>query len=81
MTYNLHNGFNTDGNLDMEALARVIEENHPDIVALQEISKGWLITGRLDMLTWLSQRLSMPYVSGPTADPLWGNAILSPIPS
>ena len=80
MTYNLHNGFNTDGYLDMEALARVIEDNQPDIVALQEVSRGWLISGRLDMLTWLSRRLDMPYVSGPTADPLWGNAILSRYP-
>ncbi|MCK5642710.1 MAG: endonuclease/exonuclease/phosphatase family protein, partial [Gammaproteobacteria bacterium] len=80
MTYNLHNGFNTDGRLDMEALARVIEESNPDVVALQEISRGWLISGRLDMLTWLSQRLEMPYISGPTADSLWGNAILSNFP-
>lgn len=80
MTYNLHNGFNTDGYLDMETLARVIEENHPDIVALQEVSRGWLVSGRLDMLTWLSQRLDMSYVSGPTADSLWGNAILSRYP-
>jgi endonuclease/exonuclease/phosphatase family metal-dependent hydrolase len=80
MTYNLHNGFNTDGYLDMEALARVIEDTDVDIVALQEISRGWLISGRLDMLTWLSQRLDMPYVSGPTTDPFWGNAILSRYP-
>jgi len=32
------------------------------------------------MLTWLSQRLDLPYVSGPTADPFWGNAILSRYP-
>jgi endonuclease/exonuclease/phosphatase family metal-dependent hydrolase len=32
------------------------------------------------MLTWLSQRLDMPYVSGPTTDPFWGNAILSRYP-
>ena len=32
------------------------------------------------MLTWLSRRLNMPYISGPTADPLWGNAILSRYP-
>jgi len=80
MTYNLHNGFNADGYLGMEALAEVIEENLPDIVVLQEISRGWVISGRLDMLTWLSQRLDMPYIFGPTADPLWGNAILSRYP-
>ena len=80
MTYNLHNGFNTDGYLDMEAIVQVIENNNPDIIALQEISRGWVISGRLDMLTWLSQRLDMPYISGPTADPLWGNALLSRYP-
>jgi endonuclease/exonuclease/phosphatase family metal-dependent hydrolase len=80
MTYNLHNGFNTDGYLDIEALAQVIDENNPDIIALQEVSRGWLVSGRLDMLTWLSQRLNMQYVYGPTADPLWGNAIISKHP-
>ncbi len=77
MTYNLHNGFNPGGDLDMEALALVIEENGPDIIALQEISRGWLISGRVDMLEWLSQRLDMPYISGPTEGQLWGSAILS----
>jgi len=80
MTYNLHNGFNTDGYLNMEDLAQVIEKRAPDIVALQEVSRGWVISGRLDMLTWLSKRLHMSYISGPTADPLWGNAILSRYP-
>lgn len=80
MTYNLHMGFDTDGNLGMEALARVIEESAADVVALQEVSRGWYITGSLDMLTWLSRRLGMPYLSGPTADLLWGNAILSRYP-
>lgn len=80
MTYNLHNGFNPEGYLGMEALANIIEESQPDIVALQEISRGWVISGRLDMLTWLSQRLDMPYISGPTTDPLWGSAILSRYP-
>jgi endonuclease/exonuclease/phosphatase family metal-dependent hydrolase len=32
------------------------------------------------MLAWLAQRLNMPYVWGPTADALWGNAILSRYP-
>ena len=80
MTYNLHNGFNTEGYLAMEDIAQVIEESDPDIVALHEVSRGWVISGRLDMLSWLSERLDMPYVFGPTADPFWGNAILSRYP-
>ncbi len=80
MTYNLHNGFNIKGKLDLEAIAQTIESSNPDIVALQEVSRGWVVSGRVDMLLWLSQRLHMPYVFGPTADPLWGNAILSRYP-
>lgn len=80
MSYNIHNGFDPQGYLGMEAIAQVIEAQQPDIVALQEVSRGWAINGSLDMITWLSQRLEMPYVFGPAADPLWGNAILSRYP-
>lgn len=80
MTYNLHNGFNAKGKLDLEAIAQTIENSTPDIVALQEVSRGWVVNGRVDMLLWLSQRLQMPYIFGPTADPFWGNAILSRYP-
>jgi len=80
MTYNLHNGFDPNGHLGMEAIAQVIAAQNPDIVALQEISRGWVVNGSLDMLVWLSQRLEMPYVYGPTSDPLWGNALLSRYP-
>jgi endonuclease/exonuclease/phosphatase family metal-dependent hydrolase len=50
------------------------------VIGLQEVSRGWLIWGGMDMLAWLSQRLDMPYVSGPTGDAQWGNAILSRYP-
>lgn len=80
MDYNLHDAVNTDGRVDPEALAQVIEASGADIVGLQEISRGWLIWGGMDMLEWLSQRLDMPYVWGPTADAQWGNAILSRYP-
>jgi endonuclease/exonuclease/phosphatase family metal-dependent hydrolase len=80
INYNLHNGFNSDGLLDMEALARVIEESGADVLLLQEVSRGWVINGSLDMLAWLSQRLDMPYVAGPTEAALWGNALLSRYP-
>ena len=80
MAYNIHQGFDTSGRLDMEALARVIEGEAPDIVALQEVSRGWAINGAFDMLPWLSRRLDMPYAWGPAADSVWGNAVLSRYP-
>ena len=80
MTYNLHNGFDPQGHLGMDAIAQVIEAQQPDILALQEVSRGWAMNGSLDMLTWLSRRLEMPYIYGATADPIWGNALLSRYP-
>ena len=80
VNYNLHNGFDVDGHLGMEAIARVIEAEEPDVVGLQEVSRGWVVNGSLDMLTWLSQRLEMPHIYGPVTGPLWGNAMLSRYP-
>lgn len=81
MTYNVHNGINTAGQLDVEALARVIEAEQPDIIALQEVSRGWVVNGSLEMLTWLSNRLNLPYGQfTPSSDILWGQAVLSRYP-
>ena len=80
MSYNLHQGFDVDGYLAIEELADTIEDQDPDIIALQEVSRGWVIDGSFDMLVWLSRRLDMPYVWGPTADSVWGSAILSRYP-
>lgn len=80
INYNLHDAVNTDGRVDPEALALIIEQSGADIVAVQEISRGWLIWGGMDMLEWLAQRLDMHYVWGPTADAQWGNAILTRLP-
>lgn len=77
MSYNLHQGFATSGALDLEALARTIEDSGAEVVALQEVSRGWVINGSTDMLTWLSRRLRMAVAWGPAADTVWGNAVLS----
>ncbi len=81
MTYNVHNGFNAAGRLDLETLAQVIEAQQPDIIAWQELSRGWVVNGSVDMLTWLSRRLEMPYSHfTPSSDALWGQALFSRYP-
>ncbi len=54
----------------LEEMAKVIEAEDPDVIALQEVSRGWVVNGSVDMLAWLSQRLDMDYVWGPAAAPL-----------
>lgn len=80
LVYNLHNGVNPWGQLDLEAIAQTIESENPDVVALQEVSRGWIVNGSADMLQWLEQRLGMPYVWGATASGNWGNAVFSRYP-
>ena len=80
MTYNIHMGFNTKGYMDLEEIARVIEGNGADILALQEVSRGWVINGSIDTLEWLADRLDMQYIFMPASDAVWGNAVLSKYP-
>ncbi|MCW5876356.1 MAG: endonuclease/exonuclease/phosphatase family protein [Anaerolineales bacterium] len=80
INYNVHDAVNTDGRMDPEALAQVVDDSGADIVALQEISRGWLIWGGMDMLEWFSMRLNMPYVWDATADSQWGMAVYSRYP-
>ncbi|HSB88834.1 MAG TPA: endonuclease/exonuclease/phosphatase family protein [Anaerolineales bacterium] len=77
MTYNLHSAFDRAGRLDPEAIARVIEDSGADIVSLQEVSRGWLIDASTDLVAWLSRRLGMTARFQGTADPIWGNMLLS----
>ena len=80
MTYNIHFGTNPRGQLDLEALAQVIEAENPDVVGLQEVSRGWLINGSVDMLVWLANRLEMNLFFGPATDAQWGNGVLTKLP-
>jgi endonuclease/exonuclease/phosphatase family metal-dependent hydrolase len=80
VNYNIHQTISFYGWLDPEAVALVIEAQNPDVVALQEVSRGWLIAGSLDVAEWLSRRLQMPYVYAPGHDYQFGNIIFTRLP-
>ncbi|MGA9531624.1 MAG: endonuclease/exonuclease/phosphatase family protein [Anaerolineales bacterium] len=80
LTYNIHSAYDMSGRQDPEAIARVIESSQADIVAVQEISRGWLINGSTDLVFWLSRRLGMTVIFQGTSDPVWGNAVFSRLP-
>lgn len=78
MTYNVQTGFSRDNEWSLERTARVIEAQNPDVVLLQEVSRGWMVTSGVDEARWLSRRLDMNLAWGPSSrDGLWGVAILS----
>lgn len=81
MTYNIHSAYNTEGRFDIEEIARVIEDSGAEIVGLQELPRGRLISGVTDELTLLEARLGFEHTAFfGTTDPTWGNAILSRYP-
>jgi endonuclease/exonuclease/phosphatase family metal-dependent hydrolase len=77
LDWNLHYGVEPSTTVDLEQIARTIETQEPDVVTLQEVSRGWVMGGGVDMATWLSHRLGMQMAFAPAADRQFGNVILS----
>lgn len=81
MTYNVHGFVGTDGAYDPERVARVIAQDDPDLVALQEVELGHDEKATGATLEWLGRRLGMhchftltrPGLTGGR----FGNAVLS----
>jgi endonuclease/exonuclease/phosphatase family metal-dependent hydrolase len=80
MSCNVHLAIDQAGQLDPSEVARVIRRENPDVVALQEVVRGWAGAGGLDLAEWLSRELRMDYVYSPAADDQFGNVILSRLP-
>ncbi|MEV5754734.1 endonuclease/exonuclease/phosphatase family protein [Actinoallomurus sp. NPDC052308] len=77
VSYNVHDAVGDGGRLDPEAVARAIEAQHADVVALQEVGRGRPMSGTADVASWLARRLKMRLVWGPAADHQDGNAVLT----
>jgi endonuclease/exonuclease/phosphatase family metal-dependent hydrolase len=81
MTYNIQAGFDADDTWSLERTARAIAAQRPDVVVLQEVSRGWTDRTGADEALWLSRRLGLPFVFAPASrDGLWGNMVLSRLP-
>jgi len=75
--WNLHYGVSPLTGVDLDEIASTIAAQHPDVVTLQEVERGWVLGGGADMATWLSRRLGMTIRFAPAADRQFGNAVLS----
>ncbi|MDQ3643204.1 MAG: hypothetical protein M3450_17495, partial [Actinomycetota bacterium] len=69
------------GQLDPARIESVLTDNGtPDIVVLLEVARGWPLSGDLDLASWLSRHLDMPFVWGPAADQQFGTVVFSRLP-
>lgn len=81
VSYNVHSAFDIDGNLDVASIAQVIDDTRADVVGLQEVPRGQLLSANIDLLTLLQLELGFEHIAFfGTTDPVWGNAILSRYP-
>jgi len=79
--WNVRYGVDEDGQLDPEAIADAVEaQGEVDLVVLNEVARGWPLSGQLDLATWLSRRLALNAVWGEAASPQAGNLVLSRYP-
>ncbi len=79
-TYNIHYGYNTPWQFNLEEQARTIEESGADIVMLQEVDTCRITSYGVDDALWLARRLGMQEVYGPALEGLSGIALLTRFP-
>src|SRR5688572_28353748 len=80
LSYNIHHGAGTDGKLDLERIARIIRDQRPDVVALQEVDVKTSRSGGVDEAVELGRLTGMNAVFGKAMDYSgggYGQAILS----
>ncbi len=83
MTYNIHVGVGMDKKLDLQRIAQVINDQHPDLVGLQEVDRGVKRTEGRDEIAELAKLTSMNYAFAHNLDyqgGQYGVAVLSRFP-
>jgi len=83
VSYNIHHGEGMDKKVDLKRIAKVIEAQHPDLVALQEVDKNCRRSGYRDLAKELGELLGMEYRFGKAIDLKggeYGCAVLSRLP-
>ena len=83
VTYNIHHGEGTDGKLDLERIAAVINAEKPDLVGLNEVDQGVRRSQGIDEPAELAKLTGMTHVFEKNIDHdggKYGNAVLSRLP-
>lgn len=76
LNWNLHYGTSTAPAVEVEAIADLIRKEQATVVTLQEVSRGWIMGGGVDMATYLANALGMEFAFVGAADQQFGNALL-----
>lgn len=80
-TYNIQQGFNTEGKISPWELLEPLQRVNPDILGLQESDTDRISSTNVDIVQWLAHKLQMYAYFGPeTRQQTYGVAVLSKFP-
>ncbi len=77
---NVHYGFDVEGRQRALQVGTLLAGLDADLIALNEVDRGWLISGAPDLLTTYALATGLEPVFGPASDEVWGNALLTRFP-
>ncbi len=80
MSYNLHQSFGMDNKLDLHAILSTISQADADVIGFQEADGGRVPSMSVDQVLWLSRKLNVYSVYGPSWGSTYGVAVLSRYP-
>lgn len=81
MTYNIHQGYDTEGKISPWEILEPFDQVHPHIIALQESDMNRVTSTQVDIVRWLAHKLDMYVYFGPqTKHQIYGVALLSKFP-
>jgi endonuclease/exonuclease/phosphatase family metal-dependent hydrolase len=74
---NVDQGATESGVLDFDAVADTIALIDADVVALQEVGRGWPLSGMNDLALWLDHERGTNQYFAPAADQQFGNLLIT----
>ena len=77
---NVHYGYDVEGRQRALEVADLLADLDADIIALNEIDRGWFISGNPDLLTTYQLATGLTPIFAPATDEVWGNAVLTRLP-
>lgn len=84
MTYNIHHGEGIDGVVNLERIAKIINQENPDILLLQEVDVNLDRSGNVDIPTYFTEKTELENIvfgkNLDIEDGGYGNATLSRFP-
>ncbi|WP_061960723.1 endonuclease/exonuclease/phosphatase family protein [Demequina flava] len=84
MAWNLHHGVTPSGEagpgVNAQHVAATLTDNPVDVAMLQEVERGGIAGGGIDMVEYLSGELNLPYLYAGAQTPQSGNAIFTSRP-